>query len=86
MKKSDLSNIKYYVKKIKDMSEAEIRGCAELFSNNYGYYREDAPKNAGARIRMSPNFFSKIYMHDDVNIAYAKNGRYGEKHGKKHRY
>ena len=76
MKNSDISKVKFYVKKIKEMSDAEIRDCAELFSNSYGHYRNDAPQNAGARIRMSVDFFSKRYLYDDVKIAYAKNGRY----------
>ena len=58
------------------MSESEIAECARLFSNNYGYYREDSPHKAGNRIRMSPDFFRRRFLHEDVHIAVAKSGRH----------
>ena len=69
-----MPSIKYSVKNITDMSESEMAECAKLFSNNYGYYREDSPRNAGNRIRMSADFFRKRYLHKDVHIAVAKSG------------
>ena len=76
MGKPDISKIKYLVKKACDLSEREIAECASLFSANYGHYRDDAPARAGSQIRMSASFFSERYMHEDVNIAMAKAGRY----------
>lgn len=69
-----MSSITYKVKNIMDMSESEIAECARLFSNNYGYYRDDAPHKAGNRIRMSPDFFRRRFLHEDVHIAVAKSG------------
>ena len=76
MKDVDTSKVKYYVKKVSELSEHEMAECADLFSRNYGYYRNDAPFRPGARIKMSTTFFSDRYMHDDVNIAMARNGKY----------
>ena len=71
-----MSEIHYQVKRITDMTDNEIAECAALFSNNYGLYRKDSPRNAGNRIRMSPSFFREKYFHEDVHLAMAKAGRH----------
>ncbi len=69
----DLSEIKYSVRRIKDLSDKEILECARLFSENYGYYREDSPFKAGKRIRMTDRFFKERYNRPDISIATARN-------------
>lgn len=71
-----MTSISYKVRRIEDLSDSEMAACARLFSQNYGTYRLDSPRNAGNRIRMSEQFFRKKYAHDDIHIAVAKSGRH----------
>lgn len=67
----DASKVRYRVQKMTELTEDEFISCAELFSANYGYYREDSPFHPGQSIRMSGSFFERKYRHSNVYIASA---------------
>jgi 2-polyprenyl-3-methyl-5-hydroxy-6-metoxy-1,4-benzoquinol methylase/GNAT superfamily N-acetyltransferase len=57
----------------RSMTPALLAECADLYSNHYGTWGQDAaPAMAGRRVRLSPAHLAKWFRHDDTRVALAR--------------
>ena len=66
-----LTKYSFKTKKMIELNEEEIQQCAEVFSENYGFYSAQSPYKPNERIRMSVKFYKKRYVKNDFYISYA---------------
>lgn len=73
----------YKTYEMNEMSDSLYEKCAELYSQNYGYYAENAPRNkkAGDRVTMSSKFMKEHYGSIEgckIVCAFLGNGLVGQ--------
>ena len=66
-----LTKYSFKTKKMIELNEEEIQQCAEVFSENYGFYSAQSPYKPNDRIRMRVKFYKKRYVKNDFYISYA---------------
>lgn len=77
----ELDDIHFVTKKCSELTNQEINQCADLFSNHYGIWGKEDPKNrSGQRIKLSAGYYEKFKRSNNhyVSLAYHKNDVVGQ--------
>lgn len=63
--------IHYITKKCSKLTEKEIAASAELFTNNYGVYSKQSPRNPGKIIKLGPKYYQKLVEMQNTYVSLA---------------
>lgn len=67
------SEISYYSKPTQELTSEELQQCSDLYSNHYGVYSADDPRGrVNTNVRMSANYYRRIYVAPGYRVAIAK--------------
>ncbi len=74
MEHNSKKHIRYESRVAVDLSEEEIKACADLFSTSYGMYDKASPFHPGEQIRLGVNYYRKRYCKEGFFLIRAKDG------------